>query len=264
MNAPVQNRLQFDAAMALPTPDEPLMLDLEVWEGPLHVLLELAKAQKVDLTAISVTRLADQFLAFVRDARGRRFALAADYLVMAAWLTYLKSRLLLPKPEAVPAAEEPAEDVARRLALRLVKLDAVRRCAAALEARPMLRRDVFPRGDPQAAVIVSHDVLEGDLRGLMSAYVGQRRRVSESGYRPPVVRAWRLDDAREHLRLALPRLTVWTALDAVAPGVEAEGPVRASLVASTLSAGLEFVKDGDIDMRQSAPFTDLYLRARAA
>jgi hypothetical protein len=100
MNAPVQNRLQFDTATAIPPPDEPLMLDLEVWEGPLHVLLELAKAQKVDLRAISVTRLADQFLAFVRAAKGRRFAVAADYLVMAAWLTYLKSRLLLPKPES--------------------------------------------------------------------------------------------------------------------------------------------------------------------
>jgi segregation and condensation protein A len=264
MNAPVQNRLQFDAATAVPTPDEPLMLDLEVWEGPLHVLLELAKAQKVDLRAISVTRLADQFLAFVREAKGRRFALAADYLVMAAWLTYLKSRLLLPKPEAVAAAEEPAEDVAQRLALRLLKLDAVRRAAAALEARPMLRRDVFPRGDPQAAVILSHDILEGDLHGLMSAYVGQRRRVAESGYRPPVVHAWRLDDAREHLRHVLPGLSTWTALDAVAPEAEADGPVRASMVASTLSAGLEFVKDGALDMRQSAPFADVYLRARAA
>jgi segregation and condensation protein A len=154
--------------------------------------------------------------------------------------------------------------VAQRLALRLLKLDAVRRAAAALEARPMLRRDVFPRGDPQAAVILSHDILEGDLHGLMSAYVGQRRRVAESGYRPPVVHAWRLDDAREHLRHVLPGLSTWTALDAVAPEAEADGPVRASMVASTLSAGLEFVKDGALDMRQSAPFADVYLRARAA
>jgi segregation and condensation protein A len=264
MNAPVQNRLQFEAATAIPPPDEPLMLDLEVWEGPLHVLLELAKAQKVDLLAISVTRLADQFLAFVRDAKGRRFAVAADYLVMAAWLTFLKSRLLLPKPDVAPAAEEPAEEVARRLALRLIKLDAVRRAGAALEARPMLRRDVFPRGDPEAAVIVSHDILEGDLHGLMSAYVAQRARSAYGGYRPPVVHAWRLDDAREHLRRALPRLAGWTALESVAPEAETDGPVRASMVASTLSAGLEFVKDGILDMRQSAPFAALYLRARAA
>ncbi len=264
MNAPVQNRLQFEAATPLPAPDEPLMLDLEVWEGPLHVLLELAKTQKVDLTAISVTRLADQFLAFVRDAKGRRFALAADYLVMAAWLTYLKSRLLLPKPEVVAVAEEPAEDVARRLAMRLLKLETVRRAAAALEARPILRRDVFPRGDPDAAVIVSRDVLEGDLHGLMSAYVGQRRRLADSGYRPPVVHVWRLDDAREHLRRALPRLDRWTALAAVAPKADADGPVRASMMASTLSAGLEFVKDGALEMRQSEAFADVYLRARAA
>jgi segregation and condensation protein A len=128
----------------------------------------------------------------------------------------------------------------------------------------MLRRDVFPRGDPQAAVIVSHDILEGDLHGLMSAYVGQRRRVAESGYRPPVVHAWRLDDAREHLRRALPRLSGWTTLTQVAPEAEPEGPVRASMVASTLSAGLEFVKDGALDMRQLSPFAELYLRARPA
>lgn len=264
MNAPVQHHLRFEGALELPKPDEPLMLDLDVWEGPLHVLLELAKAQKVDLTAISVTRLADQFLAFVRGAKGRRFALAADYLVMAAWLTYLKSRLLLPKPEAVPIAEEPAEEVARALARRLLKLDAVRRAAAALEARPMLRRDVFPRGDPEAAVLVSHDVLEGDVHDLMKAYVTQRGRRTDSGYRPPVARAWRLDDARDHLRRALPRLAAWTTLDSVAPDPRIDGPLRASVMASTLSAGLEFVKSGELDMRQSAPFADLYLRARAA
>ena len=264
MNALVQHRLWFDEAVATPIPDEPLMLDLEVWEGPLHVLLELARAQKVDLMAISVTRLADQFLAFVKHAKGRQFALAADYLVMAAWLAYLKSRLLLPKPEAVSPAEEPAEEVALRLALRLVKLDAVRRAVAALEARPALRRDVFPRGDPQATVIVSHDILEGDLHALMAAYVQQRRAAADAGYRPPAMQAWRLDDARDHLRRTLPRLAAWTALSVVAPEAEADGPGRASMMASTLSAGLEFVKDGDLDMRQLGPFTDLYLRARAA
>ena len=128
MNAPVQNRLQFDAAAATPTPDEPLMLDLEVWEGPLHVLLELAKAQKVDLRG----HLGDPAGRPVPGLRpGRQGAPVRrrrrDYLVMAAWLTYLKSRLLLPKPEAVAPAEEPAEEVAQRLALRLLKLDAVRR-----------------------------------------------------------------------------------------------------------------------------------------
>ena len=264
MNALVQHRLQFGEALARETPDEPLMLDLDVWEGPLHVLLELARTQKVDLMAISVTRLADQFLAFVKIAKGRQFSLAADYLVMAAWLTYLKSRLLLPKPETASKAEAPAEEVARQLAVRLVKLDAVRRAVVALEARPALRRDVFPRGDPQATVVVSHDILEGDLHGLMAAYVSQRRGVRETGYRPPVVHAWRLDDARDHLRQTMPELSGWTALNKVAPAQEVDGPTRASLLASTLSAGLEFVKDGALDMRQAAAFTDLYLRARTA
>ena len=264
MNALVQHRLQFDEAVARDTPDEPLMLDLDVWEGPLHVLLELARAQKIDLMAISVTRLADQFLAFVKLAKGRQFSLAADYLVMAAWLAYLKSRLLLPKPQAASKLEEPAEDVARHLAQRLAKLDAVRRAVAALEARPALRRDVFTRGDPQATVVVSHDVLDGDLHALMAAYVAQRRGAAPWGYGPPVIHAWRLDDAREHLRSVIPRLDGWTALGAVAPEPEPDGPTRASLIASTLSAGLEFVKEGALDMRQAGAFTDLYLRARAA
>ena len=262
MNAPIQNRLQFGPAEE-DLPDEPLMLDLDVWEGPLHVLLELARAQKVDLMALSITRLCDQFLAFVRHAKRRRFSLAADYLVMASWLAYLKSRLLLPKPPATPEIEPSADEVAKLLAVRLLRLDAVRKTAAALEAGPILRRDVFPRGDPEATVIVSNDILEGDLHGLMTAYVEQRRRASEAGYRPPVTPAWRLDDARDHLRRALPRLASWTPLKEIPPAAKDGGPSWASLTASTLSASLEFVREGDLDMRQLAPFAELYLRARA-
>ncbi len=264
MNALVPGRRLLDAEPLGGLPDQPLMLELGAWEGPLHVLLELARAQKVDLMAISVTKLADQFLAFIRRAERRQFSLAADYLVMAAWLAYLKSRLLLPKPAREAEVEEAPEETARRLALRLVKLDAVRRASALLEALPALRRDVFPRGDPQATTIVSHDVLEGDLHALMTAYVGQRKRAWDNGYRPPVLQAWRLDDARDHLRAALPRLAAWTSLDEIAPEAEAEGPARPSLIASTLSAGLEFVKDGALEMRQRGPFRALYMRKRAA
>ncbi len=260
MNALVQPRLAFDGAEAVP--EEPFVVDLEVWEGPIHVLLELARRQKVDLLTISVTRLADQFLAFVREAGSRRFELAADYLVMAAWLAYLKSRLLLPKTAAKDGESLSAEETALRLAERLARLDRMRRASAALEARPVLKRDVFTRGDPEATTVVSLTRLEGDLFGLVRAYAGQRVRAAERTYRPPGNPAWRLDDAREHLRLALPRLADWTTLAAVAPEAEAGGPCAASLTASTLSAVLEFVREGELDARQERAFAEIYLKAR--
>jgi segregation and condensation protein A len=244
--------------------DETLVLDLDGFEGPLDVLLTLARSQKVDLARLSVTRLADQYLAFLRAARARRFVVAADYLVMAAWLTYLKSRLLLPRPAREGAEEAPAEEVARRLAFRLAKLDAMRHAAEALEGGPILGRDVFARGDPQAVTIVSHSRFEGDLYDLVAAYVGQRRRASDARYSPPVTPALRLDEARERLRELLPVLTRWTSLSRVAPAAEALGPARASCVASTLSAGLELVKEGVLDARQLIAFDEVWLRARRA
>ena len=265
MNAHVQTRLHFDAAEAMAaTAEETLILDLEGYEGPLHVLLALAQSQKVDLLKLSVTRLADQYLAFVREARRRRFALAADYLVMAAWLTFLKSRLLLPKPLALTPEERPAEEVAAQLAFRLAKLDAMRRAVEALDRRPILKRDVFPRGDPQATTVVSHHRLEGDLHGLITAYIDQRQKVEGNRYHPPVPVSYRLDDAREHLQGLLPSLDHWTGLTRVTPTADVGGPSRASCLASTLSACLEMVKDGGLDARQLDHFQEIYLRKRQA
>src|SRR5206468_5980187 len=131
----------------------------------------LARSQKVDLLKLSVTKLCDQYLTFVREARKRRFALAADYLVMAAWLAYLKSRLLLPKPERPDAEELPAEEIAAHLAFRLAKLDAMRNAVETLRTRHILKRDVFVRGDPEAIKVIPSRRIEGDLYELMSAYV---------------------------------------------------------------------------------------------
>lgn len=241
-----------------------LIVDLDGYEGPLHVLLALARRQKVDLTKLSVTRLADQYLAFVRTARARRFALAADYLVMAAWLAYLKSRLLLPRPEPLAEGALPAEAVAEQLALRVARLGAVRDAAKALQARSILGRDVFTRGDPQALRVVSHTRLEGDLYQLMAAYVGQRRRQRERLYRPAPSPAYALDDARDRLRAMLPQLSRWTPLSGVAPAAAPGGPTRASCIASTLSASLELVREGEMDARQPGAFDEVYLRARKA
>jgi segregation and condensation protein A len=263
-----QPNLDFDAAKTAAEDGDALIVDIDGYEGPLHVLLALARNQKVDLLKLSVTRLAEQYLAFVHQARRLRFSLAADYLVMAAWLAYLKSRLLLPKPERPKAEEPPAEEMAAQLAFRLAKLDAMRKAADALRDGPQLGRDVFMRGDPQAIQVIPSSRLEGDLYGLMSAYIAQRRKEEGRHYTPRPPQAYPLEDARDRLRHMLPDLDRWTPLDGLAPlpaslgRVAGEGPSRASYVASTLSASLELVKEGLLEARQLEAFADLYLRAK--
>jgi segregation and condensation protein A len=261
LSAAFQPSLDFEAARAATAEGEALIIDIDGFEGPLDVLLALARAQKVDLLKLSVTRLADQYLAFVREARRRCFALAADYLVMAAWLAFLKSRLLLPRAERPPQEGPPPEEVAAMLAFRIAKLGAMRQAAEALAARPILKRDVFPRGDPQATSVISRRTGKGDLRALMAAYVQPRARADDRVYRPAPVTAYRLEDARDRLRGLLPALDQWTPLTAVAPDAAGEGPARASCVASTFAASLELVREGALESRQLAPFAELYLRA---
>lgn len=265
MSQPFQPNLDFSAAASAAEDGEALIVDLEGYEGPLHVLLALARSQKVDLLQLSVTRLAEQYLAFVQQARRRRFSLAADYLVMAAWLAYLKSRLLLPKAERPKAEEPPAEEIAARLAYRLAKLDAMRSAGEALKARAQLGRDVFGRGDPEAIKVVPSGRIEGDLYQLMSAYIGQRVKESARHYTPRPPQAYPLEDARERLRKLLPDLDRWTSLTGVAPaGTAGQGPSRASYVASTLSASLELVKEGALEARQLEAFADIYIRSKEA
>ncbi len=264
MTLAFENPAEFSAAAEASLDGEALIVDLDGYEGPLDVLLALARGQKVDLLKLSVTRLADQYLAFVREARRRRFAVAADYLVMAAWLAYLKSRLLLPKPAQAAGEEPAAEDLAAQLAFRLAKLDSIRRASEALNTRAILGRDVFARGDPEAITIVSNRPLEGDLYSLMTAYVQQRRRDQDRRYRPSPPKAYGLEEARDRLRGLAPKLERWTALTTVAPTAQDGGPSRASCIASTLSASLELVREGDLDARQLGAFAEVYLRARKA
>ena len=258
-----QPTLDFEAANTAAEDGDALVIDIDGYEGPLHVLLALARNQKVDLLQLSITKLADQYLSFVQQARRVRFSLAADYLVMAAWLTYLKSRLLLPRPERPKAEELPAEEMAAQLAFRLAKLDAMRKAADALRDGAQLGREVFVRGDPEAIKVVPSTRLEGDLYGLMSAYIEQRRKEQGRHYTPRVQQAYPLEDARDRLRHMLPDLGRWTPLTGVAPLRPAgEGPSQASYVASTLSASLELVKEGALETRQLEAFADIYLRAR--
>ena len=264
-----QRRLDFSASAAPDTPeeiapDEALVLELDGYEGPLHVLLALARSQKVDLLKISITKLAEQYLAFIQAARRLRFSLAADYLVMASWLAYLKSRLLLPAPERKQTDEPAPEVLAQALAFRLQKLEAMRKAVEALTSRPQLKRDVFARGDPEARLIIPSSRIEANVFDLMSAYVTQRRREMERHYDPTRrIEAYSLEDARDNLRAQLPALRNWTALDDVAPQPRGEGgPRRVSYMASTLSASLELAKEGQLQLQQLATFETLYMRRR--
>ena len=252
----------FASAEAAADDGEALIVELDGYEGPLHVLLALARKQKVDLLKLSVLQLADQYLAFVHQARRRDFTLAADYLVMAAWLAYLKSRLLLPKPEV--SSEEPAAaDIAAALAFRLAKLDAMRRAVEALGSRPQLGRDVFGRGDPEGIRVIPSTRVEGDLYQLMQAYAGQARRASSRRYQPRKPEAYAIDDARERLHSLMAELKSWTPLAGIAPFRHGgDGPSRASYLASTLSASLDLVKEGMLETRQLEAFADVYVRAR--
>jgi segregation and condensation protein A len=258
MNAHQHPKLAFEAAEAAADDGESLVVALGAYEGPLHVLLALARTQKVDLRQISVARLAEQYLAFVRTARSLRLGLAAEYLVMAAWLA---SRLLLPAVERGGRTETPPEDLADRLAFRLARLDAVRRAGEALALRPILGRDVFGRGDPEAVTVVSRRRYEGDLAGLMEAYVAVRLKDRDRDYRPRPLEAYRLDDARDRLRRLLPSLGDWTPIAAAAPDAAEQGVTAESALASTLSAALELVKEGEAEVRQAEHFQPLYLRA---
>ena len=262
MNEIGDSQLDFASAEAAADDGEALIIELDGYEGPLHVLLALARKQKVDLLKLSVLQLADQYLAFVHQARRRDFTLAADYLVMAAWLAYLKSRLLLPKPEV--SSEEPAAaDIAAALAFRLAKLDAMRRAVEALGSRPQLGRDVFGRGDPEAIRVIPSTRIEGDLYQLMQAHAGQARRASSRRYQPRKPEAYAIDDARERLHSLMAELKSWTPLAGIAPFRHGgDGPSRASYLASTLSASLDLVKEGMLETRQLEAFADVYVRAR--
>ena len=254
--------LDFTAAGNAAEDGNALVVDIDGFEGPLHLLLALARSQKVDLMKLSVLKLAEQYLAFVQTARSLRFSLAADYLVMAAWLAYLKSRLLLPKPAKDQEGEAPAEEIAAQLAFRLARLDAIRKASEALQRRPYLKRDVFTRGDPQAVKVISSNRFEGNLFALVQAYSGQVKKEAARHYQPATPRVYALDDAREQLRGVLPRLKTWTSLGQIAPNATEGSPSRASFMASTLSAGLELVKEGSLEAQQREHFEELYLRAR--
>lgn len=248
--------------------DEPaLLVDVDGYEGPLDLLLDLARRQKVDLHRISILALAEQYLVFVEEARALRLELAADYLVMAAWLAYLKSRLLLPEP---PKADEPsAADLATALALRLRRLEAIRAAANKLSARERLGQDVFARGAPEQLVAGARPVWEAELYDLLAAYAQQRMKRVQGHISVGHRVVWSLVEAREALQRLVGEAGDWTAIDPflsqymLRHGLPAR-EMTATVRASALSAMLEMVREGALDLRQDGEFAPLQIRRRSA
>ncbi|WP_454813884.1 segregation and condensation protein A [Labrys neptuniae] len=240
--------------------DPMLVVDVDGFEGPLDLLLELARRQKVDLTRISILALAEQYLVFVEEARRVRLELAADYLVMAAWLAYLKSRLLL--PESPRGEEPPAAELAAALAFRLQRLEAMRNAAAQLQERAVLGRDVFKRGMPEGIRLNNHGRFEATLHDLLCAYAQQRQRAMVGYVKLPERNVWTLAEARELLESLIGPAADWLSLDEFLVDYLAEPSTRATVRASSFSASLELVKEGKLDLRQATPFSPIYLRSR--
>ncbi len=237
------------------------VVDVEGFEGPLDLLLELARRQKVDLAKISVLRLAEQYIAFVEEARRVRLELAADYLVMAAWLAYLKSRLLLPN---LAKADEPdAADLARQLAERLQRLELIRLAAERLVNRPRLGRDIFLRGMPEAIETNRKEFWRASLYDLLTAYARQRQKSALSKVTVKRREVWSLAEAREVLARLAGIASEWTALDGFLLEYCVDPAHRRTARASSFASSLEMVKEGLIDLRQDATFAPLWVRARA-
>ena len=236
------------------------VLRLASYEGPIDLLLDQARAQKVDLTEISILDLAEQYLTFVEQARRLRLELAADYLVMAAWLAYLKSRLLLPEEEET---EQPtAGEMAEALAFQLRRLDAMRTAAERLMQRPRRGIAVFARGAPEPTPVVRTAVFDASVYDLLSAYAEYKRRTisATARLRIEASRLYSMDDALERLVSLIGGVRDWTALTRFLPASAEDPLVTRSAVAATFAAALELARSGKVLLRQDRPLDDLYLK----
>lgn len=236
--------------------DDTLLLDIDGWEGPLDVLLALARSQKVDLRGVSILALVEQYLDFIDRARELRLELAADYLVMAAWLAYLKSALLLPRD---PAQEPDPEEMALRLQWRLERLGAMREAGGRLMARDRLGRDVFARGAPEGLRTVRHGVWSADIHDLIAAYGRISARTRPVMHVVADRQVMTLEAALERVSALLAERIDWSAIESFLP--DAAGRLRRSALASSFVAALELARQGRVELRQAEAFAPLYLRA---
>ncbi|MGB3809745.1 MAG: ScpA family protein [Parvibaculum sp.] len=247
-----------DAAEA--DPSASLIVDLDGYEGPLDVLLALARNQKVDLTRISILALAEQYLDFINRAHRMELDLAADYLVMAAWLAYLKSRLLLPPPDV---EEGPSgAEMAARLAFQLQRLEAMRNASRNLFARQRLGVHVFQRGAPEGVRVVKTSEYQGTLYDLLKSYSDQRLKTQFTHWEPKRLPIMAIEQARKRLESMLGMMFDWGRIDAYLPSEDMSPEMRRSTLASTFSAALVLAKNGDIEIRQSGVYQPLFMRRK--
>jgi len=242
-------------------PGDTLVVDVEGFEGPLDLLLALARTQKVDLAKISVLALAQQYLDFIAEARRLRLEVAADYLVMAAWLAFLKSKLLLPA-EKDEEGEPTGAELAALLAFRLKRLHAMREVSAQLMTRKRLGRDVFARGTPEPIRITRKSIYEANVYDLLKAYSQQRQRTAIRTWQIRQRAVWSLKEARAELERLLGIACDWAPLDQLLAEFLVEPELRKTALASSFTATLEMTREGALEIRQAKSFAPLLIRRR--
>ncbi|MEM9736577.1 MAG: ScpA family protein [Pseudomonadota bacterium] len=241
---------------------EEFSVDVDGFEGPLDMLLTLARTQKVDIRRVSILQLAEQYLAFIAEAERLRIELAADYLVMAAWLAFLKSRLLLPPPH--PEGEESGEEMAARLAFQLERLEAMRNAAAALMARNRLGRDFFARGMTETVTVKRDVQWSANLADLLKAYASVRTKAEYAPMQIDRDAFFSIDQALSRLQSVIGGAVDWADLSGFLPeGYRLDPARRRSALASSFAASLELAKRGEVELRQESAFAPLYLRRTA-
>ncbi len=248
--------------------DDGLLLDIDGYEGPIDVLLELARKQKVDLIHVSILQLVRQYMAFIERAQALNLELAAEYLVMASWLAYLKSRLLLPRED--DDEDLSAEDMAEALQFQLLRLEAIQKAAEQLSQRPQLGQGVFARGAPEGLGLRTSTRWDVQIYDILKAYGDIRQRAEETHYDLPVFRLMSMDSAMERMTRmlgALPRSesggvrSVWTTLESFVPEGIKDRLYKRSALASSFTAGLEMAKQGRLEIRQDGLFRPVYMRS---
>lgn len=237
-----------------------LVVNLEGFDGPIDLLLHLARDQKVDLAKLSMVKLADQYITYIEQAQDLRLEVAADYLVMAAWLAYLKSRLLLPKNE-VKEEEPTGEELAAALAWQLRRLEAMQKAASDLQALPQLGYNCFTRGMPEGLTTITHQKATAEIYDLMAAYAAIKKRTDKpAAMQMQPMELFSIEEAVERLRNCLGSMPEWTTLQSFLPAAGLTGVRGRSAIASTFIASLELAKQGLIEVRQEQRFGPIWLR----
>ena len=239
--------------------DDALIVNLDGFEGPLDLLLALSRTKKIDLKALSIAALVDQYLLYIEDLQRHRLEIAADYLVMAAWLTYLKSKLLMPSDEE-EAGGPSGDELAARLAFRLKRLDAMRAAAKTLFDRPQLGDGFYACGAVPGFAVETEHSYKADQFALLKAYASCRLRPVEPGYQVQKREVWSIKKARACLQAMLGFPVEWAPIQDLVAQFLGTDKMQKTTIASTFGASLELARDGEIELRQEGPFQPLYVK----